>query len=102
MANYFRITGYSKKGNVSIIIDSYGMFEKKWQFSSFVLERTFDIIAISDGDNIIDVNTERMEQPKTNKLHIVAYAEGEPEKVQQTIDGETYEAIKVADKIYIP
>ena len=102
MANYFRITGYSKKGNVSIILDCYGMFEKKWQFSSFVIERTFDIIAISDGDSMIDVNTDRMEAPVANRLHIVAYAEGKPKRVRETIDGIEYDAIKVADKIYIP
>ena len=102
MANYYRITGYSKKGNVSIILDCYGMFEKKWQFSSFVIERTFDIIAISDGDSMIDVNTERMKEPEANRLHIVAYAEGEPKRVKQEIDGIEYDAIRVGDKIYIP
>lgn len=35
MNNYFRITGYWPESDICFIIDSNGMFEKLWQFSSF-------------------------------------------------------------------
>ena len=32
MANYFRITAYHPDKDISAILDSYGKFEKLWQF----------------------------------------------------------------------
>ncbi|MGN1052333.1 MAG: hypothetical protein ACI4SH_02960 [Candidatus Scatosoma sp.] len=32
----------------SIIMDSYGLFEKKWQFSADLIKRGFKIIEVSD------------------------------------------------------
>ena len=85
MENYFRITGYDEKDNFCFIIDSNGMFEKLWQFSAL---------------NIIDVNIKKASE---DKEHIIlrANAPGKPEYISQTINGKTYQAIKVADKIYI-
>ena len=37
MRNYFRITGYWKDEGLGFILDSNGMFEKLWQFSSFLV-----------------------------------------------------------------
>ena len=34
MNNYFRITAYNPENNIGFIADSYGKFEKLWQFSS--------------------------------------------------------------------
>ena len=48
MQNYFRITAYHPEENVSVIMDAYGMFEKLWQFSSFMVQKGFKIIAVSD------------------------------------------------------
>ena len=39
MANYYRITAYHPEKNISVIMDSYGMFEKLWQFSAFLVEK---------------------------------------------------------------
>lgn len=44
MANYYRITAYHKEKDISIIMDSYGLFEKKWQFSADLIRRGFDIM----------------------------------------------------------
>ena len=46
MANYYRITAYHKEKDISIIMDSYGLFEKKWQFSADLIRRGFDIIEV--------------------------------------------------------
>ena len=37
MTNYFRITGYYPEQDFCFIIDSNGMFEKLWQFSSYLI-----------------------------------------------------------------
>lgn len=55
MANYYRITAYHKEKGISIIMDSYGYFEKKWQFSA---DTVFGSIFISvryefDARNIV-------------------------------------------------
>ena len=46
MANYFRITAYHPTENFSVIMDSNGMFEKLWQFSSFMVSKGFKIIEV--------------------------------------------------------
>ena len=48
---------------MSVIMDSYGMFEKLWQFSAFLVEKGFDIIAVGKEDNFTDGNIERQTEP---------------------------------------
>ena len=50
---------------------------------------------------MLDVNIQKTEY---NAQHIIARATADerPFNINQTIDGITYKAIKVADKIYIP
>ena len=101
MAKYFRLTAYEPTHNITMILDSNGVFEKKWQFSAFVIARGCQIINITDSDNMIDVNCGKMDyNPKQFKL--MAHIIGKAENIKHTIDGKTYDAIKVADKIYIP
>ena len=101
MENYFRITGYNEKDNYCFIVDSNGMFEKLWQFSAFLVQKGLKIIEVSKLENVIDINIKKAE---IDNEHIIlrAIADGKPEYVSQTINGSTYKAIKVADKIYIP
>ena len=54
--NYFRITAYNKEEDFSCILDSNGMFEKLWQFSSYLVNKGFNIIDASKLENIIDTN----------------------------------------------
>ncbi len=54
--NYFRITAYNKEEDFSCILDSNGMFEKLWQFSSYLVNKGFNIIDASKIENIIDTN----------------------------------------------
>lgn len=101
MENYFRITGYDEKDDFCFIIDSNGMFEKLWQFSAFVVQKGLKVLEVSKLENIIDVNIKKASE---DKEHIIlrANAPGKPEYISKTINGKTYQAIKVADKIYIP
>lgn len=99
MKNYFRITGYCPEHDFSFIIDSNGMFEKLWQFSSYLIQKGLKVIEVSNSEKFIDINIEPI---KEDKDHIVlrATAESKPEYVDQTINGVTYKTIKVADKVY--
>lgn len=97
---YYRIAGYCPENDFCFIVDSNGMFEELWQFSSFLVHKGLDIIAVTRLENIIDIN---IDQVKEDKEHILlrANADGKPEYVNHTINGITYRAIKVADKLYI-
>lgn len=99
--NYYRITAYDKNHNYSYIIDSNGMFEKLWQFSSYLLQKGFEIIEVSKQENMLDINIKPIEE-NNDKLFLRAYATGKPERIEQTINGQTYNAIKIGDKVYIP
>lgn len=98
--NNYRITGYNKKDDYSVILDSKGMFEKLWQFSSYLVQKGIEIVEVSKDENIIDINITPAEQDNYNLILRVT-ADGRPEHIEQNLNGITYEAIKVADKIYI-
>jgi hypothetical protein len=98
---YFRVTAYYPKEDLTVIIDSNGMFEKLWQLSSFILQKGLKIIEASSDEKFIDINIEKAEAD-TEHIILRAEAKDKHEPVTQTIDGVAYQAIKVADKIYIP
>ena len=77
MNNYFRITGYCPACDQCFIIDSYGVYEQLWQFSSILVTNGYKILEISDADKFLDA-------------------------IIQELNGIKYKAIKVADKVYIP
>ena len=101
MTNYFRITGYYPEDNFCFIIDSNGMFEKLWQLSSYCIQKGIKIIEVSNDEKFLDVN---ISKANVDDDHIIlrANADGKPKETTYTIDGITYKAIKVGDKIYIP
>ena len=101
MSNYYRITGYCPEKGFSFIMDCYGKFEKKWQFSAELVKRGLKIIEVSDNTQFLDINIEKLTD-ETDKYFLRAYADGKPQYLEKTIDGTTYKAIKVGEKIYIP
>ena len=101
MNNYFRITGYYPEYDCCFIIDSNGMFNALWEFSSYLVSKGIKIIAVSKKENMLDINIEKVEYNK-DRIFLRAEQDGTPEETTQTINGITYKAIKVADKIYIP
>ena len=98
--NYYRITGYCPENDFSFILDSNGMFEKLWEFSAYLIAKGLDIIEVTRLENIIDININQVEEDKQHMI-LRANADGKPEYVNHTINGITYRAIKVADKLYI-
>ena len=54
MANYFRITAYHPDKDISAILDSYGRFEKLWQFSAYLVQKGFKIIQVCTSNNFVE------------------------------------------------
>ena len=77
MANYYRITAYYPEKNISVIMDSYGMFEKLWQFSAFLVEKGFDIIAVSKKEDFSLGNIPKA-NPDKNNILLRACGKGRP------------------------
>lgn len=101
MNNYFRITGYVKEKDICFIMDCNGMFEKLWEFSALMVQHKIQIIEVSNSDKFIDVNIGVAEYD-ANHIVLRATAKGMPEYTTYALDGTTYKAIKVGDKIYVP
>ncbi len=101
MTNYFRITAYYEKEDLSMIIDSNGMFEKLWQFSSYIVQKGLKVLEISNADNFIDVNTQLADKD-TQHVLLRAVHKGIPEYLAQTIDNKNYRAVRVNDMAYVP
>ena len=101
MSNYYRITGYCPEKDFSFIMDCYGKFEKKWQFSAELVKRGLKIIEVSDDTQFLDINIEKL-TIETDKYILRAYADSKPEYLEKTIDGTIYKGVKVGEKIYIP
>ena len=99
--NYFRITGYNPEKDFSFIMDCNGMFEKMWQFSSFIIQKGLKVLEVSSDEKFIDIN---IEKANVDAEHIIlrANATGRPEYINHEINGVTYKAVKIANKIYIP
>ena len=100
MTNYFRITGYYPEQDFCFIIDSNGMFEKLWQFSSYLIQKGLKVLEVNKLENIIDINIEPAEE-NNNHIFLRATADGKPEYIDHTINGITHKAVKVADRLYI-
>lgn len=99
--NYFRVTVYHSTEDISAIMDSNGMFEKLWQFSSFLIQKGLKVLEISNADKFIDINIGKVEV-NTDKFYLRSHSKGRPEIIKHEIEGRLYNAIKVSKKIYIP
>lgn len=91
MANYFRIIAYHPTENLSVIMDSNGMFEKLWQFSSFMVSKGFKIIEVGNEDKFDDGDMPKAER---DAVHIILRAckSGQPNIQGNTImvEGKRY------------
>ena len=91
MANYFRITAYHPTENLSVIMDSNGLFEKLWQFSSYMVSKGFKIIEVGDENKFDEGDMPKAEQ---DTVHVILRAckSGEPEIAGNriTVEGKSY------------
>ena len=101
MANYFRITAYHPEEDLSIIMDTYGLFEKLWQFSADLIRKGFKVLEVGNDQKFLEGQI-----PKTDfvpdKYILRSYQKGPPTNVGYNHAGINYVAIKVGDKVYIP
>lgn len=98
---YFRITGYVKEKDLCFIMDCNGMFEKLWEFSALLIQHKIQVLEVANDTKFLDGNINKVECD-ANHIALRATAKGMPENTTYTLDGITYKAIKVADKIYVP
>ena len=91
MANYFRITAYHPTENLSVIMDSNGLFQKLWQFSSFMVSKGFKIIEVGGEDKFDDGDMPKAER---DTVHIILRAckSGQPDIKDNriTVEGKSY------------
>lgn len=84
MANYFRITVYNPTEDICAIMDSNGLFEQIWQFSSHLVKKGFDILEVSKENKFSDGNIPRIEET-SDKIILRACAKGKPERNGNTV-----------------
>lgn len=77
MNNYFRITAYHPTENISVIMDSNGKFEKLWQFSSFLVQKGFEIVAVGKDDNF-SLGNIPLADPDRHNILLRACTKGRP------------------------
>ena len=94
MANYFRITAYHPTENLSVIMDSNGLFQKLWQFSSYMVSKGFKIIEVGGEDKFDEGDMSKAEQ---DTVHVILRAcmSGKPEIKGNriTVEGKSYTTI---------
>ena len=101
MSNYFRITAYHPEQDLSVIMDSNGLFEKLWQFSADLLQKGFKVLEVGNADKFMDGDIEKVEKVSDEYI-LRAYVKGKPAYTTMVIDGVTYKAITVKNCTYIP
>lgn len=101
MSNYFRITAYHPEEDLSIIMDSNGLFEKLWQFSADLVQKGFKIIEVGNSDKFLEGDIS-LSEPKPDKYILRANAKGKPQYTTLNVDGVTYKAIAVENRTYVP
>ena len=99
--NHFRVTAYHPTEDVTILIDSYGVYEKLWQLSSMLVMKGFKILEASDGSKFVDVNIPTIE-PNTDKLYLRACMVDKPDIFLQPIDAKRSRVVQVENRMYIP
>ena len=89
MQNYFRITAYHPIENISVIMDSYGRFEKLWQFSSYMVSKGFKVLAVNKEEEFEEGNISKI-IPDADKITVQAYLTGKPILEGKTISVGAY------------
>ena len=100
MQNYFRITAYHPTENISVIMDSYGKFEKLWQFSSYIVSKGFKVLEVDTEETFLDGNLPKVES-KQDKIMLRASKEGKPTITSFTENNKTYNKIVINNTNYL-
>ena len=101
MNNYFRITGYCKEQDFCFIVDCYGYYDKVWQLSSNFVTKGMEIVAVGDSNKFLNGNMTLISYD-SDYMMARCTCKGRPIETTFTVEGVTYKALKVGDKIYVP
>lgn len=99
MANYFRITAYHPKKDISVILDSNGMFEKLWQFSSYLVQKGFKILEVGISENLVE-GTFPVVSETSKRILLRGINKGKPEIQEMTYQERPCKTITLYDKVY--
>ena len=77
MNTYFRITVYSPEYDASMILDAYGRYEKKWQFSSELVKLGLKILDVCDIAIVTDTDIKPVPSPIPGKICLRSGQDGE-------------------------
>ena len=102
MNNYFRITAYNPENNIGFIADSYGKFEKLWQFSSYLVQHGCKIIEVNNSDNFLNYKNLPLLTEPSDKIIIRAMEEGRTNYAPHVLNGINCKIVVMGDKAYIP
>lgn len=100
--NYYRITAYNPTNDLSVIVDSYGLYNELWKFSLSLSEKGFRVIHVAAGSYFLEGTLPKVEKEDSENYLLRAYQDGLPKETTLTVDGVTYKAVQVDDKIYVP
>ena len=98
MTTYFRITAYEPQKDYCCIIDAYGMYDKLWQFSSYLVSRGYKILEASPKERFENGNIRPLTEPHPDMFYIRATNKGRP--IEENLNGQR--VIHVKDRYYIP
>ena len=101
MANYFRITAYYPTEDCSFIADSYGKFEKLWQFSSYLLKKGIKVLEVNHYEDSKDLNIGVIPF-NTSEFYLRAVKKGKPTYTEREINGIRHKIVDINGKCYIP
>jgi len=100
-SKYFRITGYCPQDDYCFILDSNGMFDERWQFSSLLVRKGLKILEISTDEQFGDINIIKAPTNVSNMV-LRAATKGKPLYTDTIINGKKEKVVNVGGKSYIP
>ena len=88
--------------NIGFIADSYGKFEKLWQFSSYLIQHGCKIVEVNNSDKFLDYKNLPLLTEPSDKIIIRAMEEGRTNYVPHVVNGINCKIVVMGDKQYIP
>lgn len=99
--NHFRVTAYHPVEDITVLIDSCGVYAEIWELSSMLVIKGFKIIEVSDSTKFVDVTVPTVE-PNKDRLYLRACMVGSPDIFLQTVDNRRVKVVQVENRMYIP
>ncbi|MCL2675066.1 MAG: hypothetical protein FWE84_00510 [Firmicutes bacterium] len=101
MLKYFRITAYHPEGDLSLVLDSSGLYQRLGQFKSYMVLKGFEVFEASSDKKFLEGDIAKVE-PNADRPVFRAYVAGKPEYTILEWEGILYRAVRVGENAYIP